>query len=141
MGQGNGQMVGGRHHCIMVRSFDFILLLLYGRIYSIYIGTASTLCCRRANIIITIGLNTVQQVGFQRNCGVGDAYAILRSRRTRVLLRVSLLKEFYMMIHLSPNRKIEKHGGCGTRCTKIPWSLGIKTKVLRKKTWTRSSAS
>ena len=25
MGKGNGQMVGGRYHFIMVRSFDFIL--------------------------------------------------------------------------------------------------------------------
>ena len=25
MGKGNGRMVGGRYHCIMVRSFDFIL--------------------------------------------------------------------------------------------------------------------
>ena len=23
MGRGNGQMVGGRYHCIIVRSFDF----------------------------------------------------------------------------------------------------------------------
>ena len=25
MGKGNGRMVGGRYHCIMVRSFDVIL--------------------------------------------------------------------------------------------------------------------
>ena len=25
MGKGNGRMVGGRYHCIMVRSFDLIL--------------------------------------------------------------------------------------------------------------------
>ena len=25
VGKGNGQIVGGRCHCIMVRSFDFIL--------------------------------------------------------------------------------------------------------------------
>ena len=25
VGKGNGQMVGGRYHCIVVRSFDFIL--------------------------------------------------------------------------------------------------------------------
>ena len=25
MGKGNGRMVGGRYHCIMVRSVDFIL--------------------------------------------------------------------------------------------------------------------
>ena len=25
VGKGNGQMVGGRYHCSMVRSFDFIL--------------------------------------------------------------------------------------------------------------------
>ena len=48
VGKGNGQMVGGRYHCIMVRSFDFIVKYYYYccccmERYSIYIGTASPL--------------------------------------------------------------------------------------------------
>ena len=54
MGKGNGRMVGGRYHCIMVRSFDFILgaTAALRKEYSISIGKASTLHCRRAKIII-----------------------------------------------------------------------------------------
>ena len=56
MGKENGRMVGGRYHCIMVRSFDFILgaTAAFKEGYSIYIGMASTLHCRRAIIIIII---------------------------------------------------------------------------------------
>ena len=59
-GKENGHKVGGRYHCIMVRSLDFILGATTGALrkdgegYSIDIGKASTLHCRRAKIIITI---------------------------------------------------------------------------------------
>ena len=46
-------MVDGRYHCFMVRSFDFLLSATAAlwKVYSTYIGTASTLYCRRAMII------------------------------------------------------------------------------------------
>ena len=50
-------MVGGRYHCIMVRSFDFILGAT-AEGYAICIGTASTLHCRRAKKITIISRAT-----------------------------------------------------------------------------------
>ena len=47
-------MVGRRYPCFMVGLFDLIdTRLCFMEGYSIYIGTASTLYCRRAKIIIT----------------------------------------------------------------------------------------
>ena len=68
-------MVGGRYHCIMVRSFD------HNRYYccfmegcSIYIGTASTLYCRRAIIIIIIIKFLTITIGGVRGAGSVQAH-------------------------------------------------------------------
>ena len=65
MGKGNGQkMVGGRYHCIMVRSFDFILgaiAAFYGRIFDFYRKGISTLLihCRGAKIILNVHIDGI----------------------------------------------------------------------------------